>query len=64
MERTEILINVENAFRKQVQKDKRVRNAYLLVHSEKLGVDMNLAEGKTGDLPASAERPVIFHPDT
>ena len=43
---------IETAFSRQVQKDKKVRNAYLLVHSEKLGLDIHMAEGKTGELEA------------
>ncbi len=43
---------IETKFRQKVLKDKNVKNAYLLVHSEKLGIDMNIAEGKTGDIPA------------
>lgn len=44
---------IESAFRKQVQKDKRAENAYLLVHSEKLGIDLNIAEGETGGIKAN-----------
>ncbi|MFW6313270.1 MAG: serine hydrolase domain-containing protein [Spirochaetota bacterium] len=39
---------IENAFRKQVQSDQRVRGAFLLVQSEKLGVDLNIAESGNG----------------
>ncbi len=49
-------IKIENAFRKIVKNDKKVRNAYLLVHSEKLNVDINIAEGKTGDIAANPEQ--------
>jgi len=48
---------IEFLFRKQVQKDKKVKNAYLLVHSEKLKVDLNIAEGKTGDFKADINQP-------
>ncbi len=44
---------IESRFRKQVQSDKKAENAYLLVHSEKLGIDLNIAEGKTGDFEAN-----------
>jgi D-alanyl-D-alanine carboxypeptidase len=44
---------IETVFRQQVLKDKKVKNAYLLVHSEKLGIDINIAEGKTGDIQAN-----------
>jgi D-alanyl-D-alanine carboxypeptidase len=44
---------IESNFRKLVQKDKQVKNAYLLVHSEKSGVEINISEGKTGDIQAN-----------
>ena len=39
---------IERAFRKQVQNDRTVRGAYLLVQSEKLGVNLNIAESGNG----------------
>ena len=36
---------IETLFRKQVLKDPKVKNAYLLVHSDKTGLHLNLAEG-------------------
>jgi D-alanyl-D-alanine carboxypeptidase len=57
MNNTEIQSNIENAFRKQVKNDKRLRNAYLLVHSEKLNIDLNIAEGMTKDQPANPKQP-------
>lgn len=47
---------IERIFRQQVNSDKRVKNAYLLVHSEKLGVDINIAEGKTGEIKANPKQ--------
>lgn len=44
---------IEHNFRKFAQKNKKVRNAYLLVHSEKLDVHINLAQGKTNGQPAN-----------
>jgi D-alanyl-D-alanine carboxypeptidase len=44
---------IENIFRQQVNSDKKVKNAYLLVHSEKLGIDINISEGNTGDIKAN-----------
>ncbi len=58
MKHLNIQENIEKAFRKQAQNDKRVRNAYLLVHSDSLGVDMNVAEGSTGGIPANPEQPL------
>ena len=48
---------IEERFIKQVQKDAKVKNAFLLVHSQKLGLHLNIAEGKTGDLPANPKQP-------
>lgn len=50
-----MLEELENRFRKRVQKDKKIQNAYLLIHSEKHGIHLKLAEGQTKDVPA--------HPD-
>ena len=47
---------IESVFRKQVLNDKKVKNAYLLVHSEKLGIDLNIAEGKTGEIQANPKQ--------
>ncbi|MFP4048107.1 MAG: hypothetical protein ACLFT4_10175, partial [Bacteroidales bacterium] len=47
---------IEFKFRKQAQNDKKVKNAYLLVHSEKLGVDINIAEGQTEGIQATPEQ--------
>ncbi len=47
---------IETIFRHQVSSDKKVKNAYLLVHSEKLGIDINIAEGKTGEIQANPKQ--------
>lgn len=47
---------IESKFRQQVQNDKRVKNAYLLVHSEKLGIEINISEGKTGEIQANPKQ--------
>ena len=47
---------IESEFRQQVQNDKNVRNGYLLVHSEKLGIDINIAEGKSGEIQANPKQ--------
>jgi D-alanyl-D-alanine carboxypeptidase len=57
MEKTAIVQKqIETIFRQQVNSDKKVKNAYLLVHSEKLGIDINIAEGKTGDIQANPKQ--------
>ena len=47
---------IETIFRQQVRNDKKVKNAYLLVHSEKLGIDINIAEGTTGEIQADPKQ--------
>ncbi|MCF8363827.1 MAG: beta-lactamase family protein [Prolixibacteraceae bacterium] len=47
---------IETIFRKQVRGDKKLKNAYLLVHSDKLGIDMNIAEGKTDEISANPKQ--------
>ncbi|GAI90171.1 unnamed protein product, partial [marine sediment metagenome] len=34
-------------FTKIIQKDRKIHNAYLLIHSEKLGIQLNMVEGST-----------------
>lgn len=60
MDKETIINRIENDFRKQVLKDKRVGNAYLLVHSKKLGVDLHIAEGTTAGIPAHPDQPVYM----
>ena len=57
MKDTAVHSKIENLFRKQVQNDKKVKNAYLLVHSEKLKVNLNIAEGTTGHFQANVNQP-------
>lgn len=60
MDRTAVGSKIEEAFREQVRKDERVRNAYLLVHSDALGMDLRVAEGKTGSLEANTAQPLYL----
>ena len=48
---------IKDMFKKKVQKASEVKNAYLLVHSQKLDLHMNIAEGSTGDIPANPKQP-------
>ena len=50
---TAVQEKIESNFREQVRNDKKVKNGYLLVHSEKLEIDINIAEGKTGEIQAN-----------
>ncbi|CAM3205961.1 serine hydrolase domain-containing protein [Filibacter tadaridae] len=40
-----VISSIEKSFIKQVQKDKRLKSAFLLVHSEMKGIHLNIAEG-------------------
>lgn len=57
MKAKEVQEKIENLFRTQAKKDKNVKNAYLLVHSEKLGITMDLAEGETNGSTAHPGQP-------
>ncbi len=49
---------IESGFRQQVRNGPNPRNSYLRVYSENLGVDLSVAEGKTGDTDANMNQPV------
>ncbi|UCB42270.1 MAG: beta-lactamase family protein [Dehalococcoidales bacterium] len=49
--------SIEKIFRNTVQKDHKIHNAYLLVHSDKLGIHLNIAEGSTNNIPANENQP-------
>ncbi len=49
--------SIELSFKKQVRSDGKVRNAYLVVHSEKLGIDLKCAEGSTENVAADICQP-------
>ena len=57
MDGNEIQSRIERSFRKQVRKDETVKNAFLLVSSDKLNIDINIAEGKTGHIDANPQQP-------
>ena len=50
--------NIKNNFRKIVDRDIKIKNAYLLVHSDKLNIHMSLAKGKTGNFKANINQPI------
>ena len=60
MNNEKIASKIESTFRKKVQNDKKLHNAYLLVHSEKYGIHLNIAEGSTGKVPADPQQPVYM----
>ncbi|MFD1739038.1 serine hydrolase domain-containing protein [Bacillus salitolerans] len=51
---------IDNYFRKFVQKDKNIYNAYLLVYSKKHNIDLNIAEGSTGGITAKPDQPYFI----
>lgn len=55
---TNVQSKIESLFRKQVQKDKKVKSAYLLVHSDKLNIHLNIAEGVSDKFKAKINQPV------
>jgi D-alanyl-D-alanine carboxypeptidase len=48
---------IESLFRKTVKSDPKVKNAFLLVHSDKADVHISLAEGNTGGMQPAPQQP-------
>ncbi|KGR79836.1 serine hydrolase domain-containing protein [Ureibacillus manganicus] len=46
MEKAKVQTGIEQFFKKRVEKDAKIQNAYLRVHSEKHGIDFQMATGK------------------
>ena len=57
MDKENTLISIEKLFRDTARKDRKIHNAYLLVESDKLGIQLKLAEGSTNDVPANENQP-------
>ncbi|OEF95686.1 serine hydrolase domain-containing protein [Desulfuribacillus alkaliarsenatis] len=57
MNTEQVIKAIEDSFRKQVQKDDKVQNAYLMVHWEKADIHMNIAEGETRGITANPQQP-------
>lgn len=60
MKKEEAQILMEKHFRKKVQKDSKIGNAYMLVHSDKLGIHLNMAEGSTSGMPVHTQQPYVI----
>ena len=60
MKKEKVQSLIAEHFTKIVQKDRKIHNAYLLIHSEKLGIHLNMAEGSTGSRPANAQQPYFI----
>ena len=58
MDRKTVELTIESRFRNKAKSSAKVRNAYLLVHSARLNIHLNLAEGKTGDVDANPNQPL------
>ncbi len=48
---------IERSFRNQVKKDKKVKSAFLLVDSDKLGIHLNFAEGGSTGTKVGPKQP-------
>jgi D-alanyl-D-alanine carboxypeptidase len=57
MKKEKVQSLITEHFAKIVQKDRKIHNAYLLIHSEKLGIHLNMAEGSTGSRPTNVQQP-------
>jgi D-alanyl-D-alanine carboxypeptidase len=51
---------IADHFRKKVRKDPKIHNAYLLVHSDKLGVHLNIAESSADNVSVNANQPYFI----
>ncbi|WP_053365188.1 serine hydrolase domain-containing protein [Bacillus sp. FJAT-27245] len=60
MKSGQIEASIEDLFRKRVKKDDKIHNAFLMVHSEKLGINMNVAEGLTDGKPSNPNQPYFI----
>ncbi|MBW6537537.1 MAG: beta-lactamase family protein [Mariniphaga sp.] len=58
MDRAIVASTIESRFRKKVQNSEKIKSAYLLVHSDKLNIHLNVAEGKTGSMDAHPNQPL------
>lgn len=57
MSKEKVLAKIESSFRKTAEKDSKIKNAYLLVHSDKHDLHLNLAEGSTDGVDANSAQP-------
>ena len=57
MKEKDIESRIQSSFERLVQKDKSIKNAYLLVNSEKYEINLQIAEGTTGAGEADIQQP-------
>lgn len=60
MKKEKVQSLIAEHFTKIVQKNHKIHNAYLLIHSEKLGIHLNMAEGSTGSIPVNTQQPYFI----
>jgi D-alanyl-D-alanine carboxypeptidase len=60
MKKRDLESTIQSSFRRQVHNDRNVKNAYLLVHSEKYNINLNSAEGATDDSAADIHQPIYL----
>lgn len=60
MDKQELVRSIGQLFSSSVKKDKQIHNAYLLVHSDRLDLHVEAAEGKTDSLPADPRQPYFL----
>jgi D-alanyl-D-alanine carboxypeptidase len=58
MSATDCSAAITSNFKREVSKAGKVKNAFLRVYSEKMGVDLKLAEGETAGKPAHPDQPM------
>ncbi len=57
MKKNDVLSKIRTNFTKQVQSDQTLKNAYLLVHSDKHEIHLKMAEGNGADGPLHEDQP-------
>lgn len=57
MKKEEVKSLLENMLKKNVRKDPKIHNAFMLIHSEKYDIHLNMAEGFTAGIPANPKQP-------
>lgn len=57
MKKEEVQKLLEKRFREVVRKDPKISNAFMLIHSQKYGIHLNMAEGFTDGIPAHPQQP-------
>ena len=50
MEKKELLLKIKKKFMKRIADDKKIHNAFLLVHSDKLDINLNIASGNVDNI--------------